>query len=442
MAFFGIDSEVADYKKRQAKAVEQIAINKLDNLVKVSSSSLSNDGNGMFFTIELEGDFDNESFEGSLLFSNKANKDEAFSQQITRDFGSKYFAEVSESLFKNPEKEHEVKLVYTANPIFTDSIYNLLLDDLKDRKLVDEIIHSIENKGIDEKSIDLPNVVIPNAIVDLPAFKISPKQSVLNSIRGLGGKIDLFVAGVKMKNDYDLDIDANTKKKFGINIVKKKTGALITLSKLKNGIIRIKGTRKKDGRQSNTSVSIKIQEPVWKNSDEHLDEIYTGSPYNFNGLLQNLDRPEDYTKYKLKISGLIKATVNGFHSYKFSGIKNPGEVYIQLYIDGKKLDKMIHKINVVSPPCPEVSYQRIGSTNEMIITVEAFGLGNKIKRVRVVEGAETKSSEKAKRKEHSQGYTYERKIFLYDSGGDVLELKIFTNDSYCGGQTIKRKAIF
>ncbi len=37
MAFFGIDSEVADYKKRQAKAVEQIAINKLDNLVKVSS---------------------------------------------------------------------------------------------------------------------------------------------------------------------------------------------------------------------------------------------------------------------------------------------------------------------------------------------------------------------------------------------------------------------
>ena len=74
MAFFGIDSEVADYKKRQAKAVEQIAINKLDNLVKVSSSSLSNDGNGMFFTIELEGDFDNESFEGSLLFSNKANK--------------------------------------------------------------------------------------------------------------------------------------------------------------------------------------------------------------------------------------------------------------------------------------------------------------------------------------------------------------------------------
>ena len=46
---------------------------------------------------------------------------------------------------------------------------------------------------------------------------------------------------------------------------------------------------------------------------------------------------------------------------------------------GKKIDKMIHKINVVSPPCPEVSYQRIGSTNEMNITVEAFGLGNKIK---------------------------------------------------------------
>ena len=38
-----------------------------------------------------------------------------------------------------------------------------------------------------------------------------------------------------MKNDYELEIDASTKKKFGINIVKRKTGALLTLNKLNNG---------------------------------------------------------------------------------------------------------------------------------------------------------------------------------------------------------------
>ena len=82
MAFFGIDSEVADYKKKQEQLLEQVALSKLDNLVRVRSSSLSNDGKGMFFTIDLEGNFDHDTFNGSLIFNNKSNKDESFSQKI------------------------------------------------------------------------------------------------------------------------------------------------------------------------------------------------------------------------------------------------------------------------------------------------------------------------------------------------------------------------
>ena len=332
MAFFGIDSEVADYKKRQQKLLEQIALNKIDNLVKVSSSSLSNDGKEIFFKIDLEGSFEQESFEGSLLFNNH-NTSEVFSRKLIRDYGSKYYLDVPTSYFKSPDEEYEVQLVFRANPIFDDSTYNLLLSEINDKKLVDEIIKNIKNKGINEKIIDLPNVFTPTAIVDLPAFKIIPKQSVLNIIRGLNGKIDLIVAGVKMRNDYELEIDASTKKKFGINIVKQKTGALITLSNPENGIIRMKGIRKKDGEDSFTSVSIKIHEPAWK-EEPRIDPVYVNDFYEFDGLLKNLDKKEDFTRYKLKVSGLEKTTINGEYKYKSKKLLSEGEIRIQLYIDG------------------------------------------------------------------------------------------------------------
>ena len=59
-------------------------------------------------------------------------------------------------LFTNPDKEHEVKLVYNAQPIFDDSTYSILLDEFKDRDIVDKIITKIvEPKEIINVSTNL-----------------------------------------------------------------------------------------------------------------------------------------------------------------------------------------------------------------------------------------------------------------------------------------------
>ena len=141
-----------------------------------------------------------------------------------------------------------------------------------------------------------------------------------------------------------------------------------------------------------------------------------------------MDTPDDYGRYKLKIDGLVETTTKD-HTYEFEGLSSTGEIRIQLYIDNNEIPNMVHTIKVLSPPCPDVIYQRIGKSSELNIIVNAYGAGNRIKKVHVVKGAKTKKSSKAEKKEHEQGYTYKRKIFLKEGGG-VIELEIFTNNDY------------
>ena len=73
MAFFGIDSEVAEYKMNQERILEQVAISKLDNLVKINNTSRIKEKENFYFSIELLGDFDPKSFKGNLYYYKEWN---------------------------------------------------------------------------------------------------------------------------------------------------------------------------------------------------------------------------------------------------------------------------------------------------------------------------------------------------------------------------------
>ena len=429
MAFFGIESEVADYKKNQERILEQVAISKLDNLVRIKNTSQLKDNDGIFFSLELDGDFNPNSFEGNLLFDN--NGKNIIKAPIIIDQGSVFTSSIKESQFEYPGKQHTVKMTYNAKPHFNDATVYELVKEFKDKKLVDKIINNIKKRGVVSNTIDVGLTVVPEAVVALPIFKISPKQNPLNSIKGLKGEIDLFIAGVKNENDYKIEIDANTRRRYKIGKIKYgKTQSKIPLGKLSSGTLEVIGTRKRDSNISVETIQINVQKPKWKYPNHFKKEIYTNSPYVFNGTLIHFDNINDLSRYKLKLSGLVNRTVSN-HVYEFDKLIKAGNINIQLFIDDNKIEGMEHNIEVKNPPCPEFTHSQDGKI--LTLTVKALGKGNVIKNLIILKGGSKKG--KPEIVNDSQEQTYTQIIILRDE--PKVKLKVLIKSNYCKNNTIE-----
>ncbi len=434
MAYFGIESDIATYKKDLDNALDQVAISKLDGLVNIKNTSQVKGEDDTFFSFELEGDFDPRTLKSHLVFS--IDDVDNIKIPLINDRGYVFNSTVSESEFMNPGKQHSVKMEYSVVPIFSDSAKIELESQFKNKKLVDKIISRVYKKGEITNIIDVGLRFTPDDKFTIPVFKISPMQNPLNSIKGLKGDIELFVAGVKNKNDYQIKINRSYLDKYKVGKIKyNNTSAKIPLGNLISGKIELTGTRKKDGAKYKTYVQINVQKPIWKYPKTHKKIIYTNSPYQFNGTLKYFDGINDLSRYDLHISGLINKNFVG-HSFETGEISKTGDVKIQLYIDDNKIDGMYHTFSVIKPPCPEVSFSKNG--NIVTVTAVATGKNNKVNNIIVLKGGRKKGRLELI-SEDSQEKIYEQNIALKDE--PKVKLKILIKSNYCDNEKIEKNFI-
>ena len=132
-------------------------------------------------------------------------------------------------------------------------------------------------------------------------FVIEPKQDPLYSIKGLKGKIDLFIGGVENKDDYKLKIESDRSEYRNAKIIKANSSSEIIIGSLKrNGQIKVIGTRLRDGNKYEKIIKIQTIKPKWRYPDKLVNEVYFNSPFTFNGTLENFESFDDLKRYSLK----------------------------------------------------------------------------------------------------------------------------------------------
>ena len=430
MAFFGIDSEVADYIENQKKILEQVAKSKLKNLVNIQSQHLNKVKDNFNLSFDLRGDFDEDSFKANLFFRHDEDESDTFSVSLDKEaIGGLYSGLVKRSQFGSQNEAYGVQITYEVEPYFSDSSRNALLMDFGKVELVDEIISNINSDGSIQDTLIVGLTITPDAVLDAE-FVIEPRQNPLNSIRGLKGKIELFVGGVENKDDYKLEIESNRSEYKNVKIEKDNSSAEIILGSLKrNGEIKIIGTRLRDGKTDEKIIELQTFKPKWRYPGSLRKEVYFNSPFSFNGTLENLELFDDLKRYSLKVTGLINKTVKS-HNIDFDdGLQDAGSITFQLLIDGNRISGMSHEMQVKKPPPADITYlERDG--REMTLQVKAYGKGHKITRLRISKGA-TKIGKPDILPDDGQGQVYIQKIRLNEiKGPSGIKLKTIVMSNY------------
>ena len=433
MAFFGIDSEIEDYKEDQHKILVQVAKNKLKNLVNIQHEHLNKVGDDFQLTFSLNGDFDKDLLKAKLLFKHKKDENDTFSINLNKDqIGGSYSALVKRNDFKTQNETYQVGLVvYDLNAFFSESARDELIQDFGKVDLVDQIINNIyKEKSSRNDTLKVGLTITPDAVLDAD-FVMKPVQNPLNSIRGLNGKVELFIGGVEDKNSYTLKVDSDQisyRNKLKIN--KDATGAVITLGALnKNGFVKVTGRRARDGKTATDTIKIKTFTPKWKYQERHPKEAYFNDPIEFDATLDNFDSFDDLKRYSLKIDGLIKKQINN-HIFEYSdNLDEKGVISIQLYLDGNKIESMNHRIIIKKPPPPDLKVvEREG--NRVKIRITAYGNGNTIESVRFTKGVGGKNKPEIFSGLHGQEYN--RVVFLKKFTNDHILMKTTIKANYSG----------
>tara|TARA_B100002051_G_C16705433_1_gene623486 strand:- start:324 stop:1649 length:1326 start_codon:yes stop_codon:yes gene_type:complete len=428
MAFFGIDSEVADYIENQKKILEQVAKSKLKNLVNIRSQHLNKVKDNFNLSFDLRGDFNEDSFQANLFFKHKEDESDTFSVPLDKEMiGGFYSGLVERSQFGSQNEAYGVQITYEVEPYFSDSSRIALLMDFGKEELVDEIISNIYNEGSIQDTLTVGLTITPDAVLDAE-FVIEPKQNPLNSIKGLKGKIELFVGGVENKDDYKLEIESNRIEYRNARIIKANSGAEIILGSLKkDGRVKVIGTRLRDGNKNEKIIKLQTFKPNWRYPDRLINEVYFNSPFTFNGTLENFESFDDLKRYSLKVTGLINKTVKNPIIDFDDELQDAGSITIQLLIDGNMISGMRHDIQVKKPPPADIKYlDRDGRS--MTLEINAYGRNNKINKLHIQSGASKVGSPEIKN--HTQGQTYTQKIKLKESNGPngvKLKTTVFSN---------------
>jgi len=429
MAFFGIDSEVADYIENQERILAQVAKSKLKNLIEIQKQHQNNVNDDINLIFYLQGDFDKDSLDAKLFFKHNKNENDTFSVDLEKDsIGGFYSALVKRERFNSQSDRYGVQITYKAEPFFSVSSREELLLDFGKEELVNEIINNIRSEGSNiEDTLTVGMTIIPDAKID-PVFFIEPLQNPLNSIRGLNGKIELIVGGVATSDDYTLTIDSDRSEYRQASIRKSGNAASIDLGSLRNnGEVTVTGRNLRTGEIKQETIAVLTFKPRFKNKNRHRSEIYFNSPFTFDGTLTNFESLSDLGRYSLRVTGLIDQNVNS-HEFEFNDeLQEEGRIAFQLYIDGNKINGMSHEIKVKKPPAAEIKYlDRDGRS--MTLKVNAYGRGNKIRKLHIQSGADPVGTPDIE--DHEQGQTYIQKIKLKESiGPNIVKLKttVFSN---------------
>jgi len=452
MAFFGIEAEVADYQDAQERILERVALDMISDIVQPANFIYehTNDDNDLMITGSLFGDYDPDDLTAELVFENieniSANKLSALlshNESQSTGIGIAYESSIvnKEAFFgKSVNDMLEVQLAFETTPEFSDSTRNDLIDALGRPKLADKIINRIKEQGVIRDTIDLAMTLVPRADA-LPFNLIVP--SLFSAIRGSRGEIPINLRGVKRASSYAIDINNETRNRFGIRINKRSQKAILNLSKVETGNITVTARRLIDDSEAREVIKVRAIDPVWKYEDENDSKAFVNCPIEFDGTLRYVDRPEDINRYSLRISSDAGVTpppqslIEG-HSWQGESFSGSGQIRIQLLIDGNEIPGMVHTIDVDVPGNPIMIVDKLPSGRRKI-RIESFGCGNTIENVVVLGGLKTTTFTRESEDLRSMGEIEEWEGDLATDEMRVdIELMVLTKD---GRQTRIKKTV-
>ena len=434
MAFFGIEAEVVDYQDSQERMLERLATNMITDIVKPNNFDYEflEEGRRIKVLGTLLGDFDNEEFSGELIFENKDSigvADKVF-QLNKSELSASIYSATFETAELNENNNHEVKLAFETTPYFSDSTKTKLINALKKPNLAKKIINRIMDEGVIRDTVNLAMRINPSRYDPASVFNLVASLNPFRGIRGTRGEIVLFIRGTQFATDYNLSVDQSSRRRFGINISEGPDAAVLKLNQIVDGRITVTA-RHNDGRRHEEIIDVRAVEPRWKDEGNNPTEVYLGCSFEFDGRLKELDSPKDERRYTLEVTGdsylfpddgIVQSS-----SYRGPGLSNPGNVQIQVLVDGNEIPGMIHNILVTEAPEPTAAVSSLGGSKLQVI-VETYGCNTKIEYVKFRGGHKRSSEEKVKEISSSQGekeiWTVERK----DESRTELIMLVKTSD--------------
>ena len=451
MAFFGIEAEVADYQDSQERILERIAVEMISDIVQPANFIYehTNDEDDLTITGSLYGDFIEDELKAELVFENTEKPEienlsvalVPFESQST-GIGLSYASTVIKSSFfgNSINDKLKVKLAFETPPQFSDSTRGELIDALGKESLADKIINRINEQGIIRDTVDLAMTLVPISVAESLPFNIIV-PSLYSAINGSRGDLTVNLRGVNRASGYELNINSETRKRFGISISKRNQKAIIKLGKVQNGNISISARRLSDGDVTRKIVRINAVEPEWKS--ENPSKAFVNCPIEFDGTLKYMDRPEDDPRYSFRISsdGGISpsppSSIDG-RSWRSDSFSGSGEIRLQLLIDGNEIPGMVHTIEIDKPGDPVMTVSKL-SSGRREIRIESFGCGNTIGKVWVLGGLKSGTFTKKSENSHSQG---EIEVWQGDLASDDMRVDIVLRvETTEGGQATISKTV-
>ena len=453
MAFFGIEAEVADYKDAQERILERIAVEMISDIVQPSNFIYehTNDNDDLTITGNLYGDFIPDKLKADLVFENTEKPDvenlsvslNLFSSQ-SAGIGLSYISNVEKTQFfgTNKKDKFKVKLAFETSPQFSDSTRDELINALGKESLADKIINRINEQGIIRDTVDLAMTLVPEAeTIGLPFNFWVP--TLYSGIKGSKGEITVNLRGVAEASDYQLEINDETRRRFGISINRRAQKAIIKLGRVQNGNISITASRLRDGEEERKIVQVKAIKPVWK-IDDNPSKAFVNCPIEFEGTLRYMDRDDDGSRYSFRISSDSGITPSpptlivgrNWVSDPFSG---SGEIRLQLLIDGNEIPGMVHTIEITTPGTPEIVDVRNLGGSKREITIKSYGCDNYIEWAKSLGGIEH-WSEKSNKKT-GQGGIDEGEGDLDNEEGIEVEISFRVQTSNQRQYTVKKTVI-
>jgi len=433
LAFLGIESEVVDYQKNQEKILEQVAKDKIADLIIPGKTIEEPRENSLFYRFELRGDYDPSKFEGKLVFVNQTEYKNDFKTNIshvdqsTRDFTAEMFIK---DFGEFDSHEYALQLEYELDPVFSEAARIDLIKSFGSKDISDKIINNVLSSGRVSGSIDLPITTIPSQKSGYTVFDLNPNINPFTGLEGVKGKIKVWVSGTGRKSDYSLSIDAISIRELGAQIVKDIDNSIIKFNKIKSHDMHLTA-KHRDGRVVQDIIIIKSVKPQWKYHNPK--EVFVGDLLTFDGKLIGLDNPIDETRYKLQITGDATQstdTISG-SMFEIGPLQFEGNLDVQLFVDENKIENMVHKIIVKRPPCPDISYNQQGKSVNVRVT--AYGSGNKITGVLPRAGGKIdKRSHKIDKDKYTETHSY-----MLSLTGDPprVKLKLTIMSNYCDNIT-------
>ena len=423
ITYFGIDSEIVDYKKKQEKILKRVAENKRKDLVRVEYGGEEYTDNSMIFHLNVLGDYDPDNFNAQLHIQDKNDKENIFIADLKKMQGEKnhFFSEVG--LPQLPDS-FDINLTYETLPYFGEIQKKNIEDDFGGQKIASKLLNMIELKETIRDTIPKYLGIYKKNKID--KFSIEPTDNPYFALKGTQGKVLIVVNGIKNENEFELKIDGPSKKRYDIQYKKNENSVTLFLNKIRNnGVVRLTGI--KNGEKSKVDLRIQTIEPKWK--IDHRSSIYVNDSYQFDGSLMLFDNLEDLARYELEISGswgLIDRPylLNG-HTVNFptSYFKIPGNITIKLFIDGHPVENMEHSVNVIEADPPVIDYELI--ENIAHFKIQSFGEISRINEVYFLGGISNYKKIKEEIKQSGEIEYYD--VELEEKPNINMKIRIQTN---------------